>query len=180
MSLPEKFYHLQVSNSSSLNNSPHLQSRITEDTTSHQHFSAEQSFVSLLVDNYHVRKSTSQTKVLSYLQDFVHPYSQCSPAICACTVASLYTSIVHNITSSSCHNAGQLTLASVHAPNSYEEAIIHLEWQQTMGNEFSTVEANNTWELISLPPRKKEISSKWVFKIKHMMMVQLRGIKQDL
>lgn len=36
-----------------------------------------------------------------------------------------------------------------------------------MLQEFKTLEANHTWDLVSLPPHKKFISCKWVYKIKH-------------
>ncbi|XP_075088221.1 uncharacterized protein LOC142170257 [Nicotiana tabacum] len=35
-----------------------------------------------------------------------------------------------------------------------------------MVKEFQVLEANNTWTIVSLPPGKKAISSKWVYKIK--------------
>lgn len=46
--------------------------------------------------------------------------------------------------------------------DNYEEASQYPEWQQAIA-----ALANNTWCLVPLPPRKKSISYKWVFKIKH-------------
>ena len=36
-----------------------------------------------------------------------------------------------------------------------------------MSNEISTLEDNNTWEYTVLPPGKKALRSKWVYKIKY-------------
>ncbi|KAI4332291.1 hypothetical protein L6164_017213 [Bauhinia variegata] len=36
-----------------------------------------------------------------------------------------------------------------------------------MSKEFQALGANHTWDLVKLPKRKKHISCKWVYKIKH-------------
>lgn len=36
-----------------------------------------------------------------------------------------------------------------------------------MNKEFEALEANQTWSIIPLPPEKKPIGNKWVYKIKH-------------
>ena len=35
-----------------------------------------------------------------------------------------------------------------------------------MKEEFSSLKKNNTWELVDLPPRRKIVQCKWVFKTK--------------
>ena len=35
-----------------------------------------------------------------------------------------------------------------------------------MKEEFSSLQKNNTWELVDLPPRRKLVQCKWVFKTK--------------
>ena len=35
-----------------------------------------------------------------------------------------------------------------------------------MAVEIVTLEANNTWSLISIPPHKKPIGCKWIYKVK--------------
>lgn len=47
-----------------------------------------------------------------------------------------------------------------------------------MKHEIEALEANDTWELTSLPTGKKAIDSKWVYKLKLNRMIQLRDIKR--
>ncbi|RVW40936.1 Retrovirus-related Pol polyprotein from transposon TNT 1-94 [Vitis vinifera] len=51
-------------------------------------------------------------------------------------------------------------------PTSYAEAASHSHWQETMQSELAALEANHTWSLTSLPPGKKPIGCRWVYKIK--------------
>ena len=38
-----------------------------------------------------------------------------------------------------------------------------------MKEEFSSLQKNNTWELVDLPPRRKLVKCKWVFKTKFVV-----------
>ncbi|KAL0445220.1 UNVERIFIED_CONTAM: Retrovirus-related Pol polyprotein from transposon RE1 [Sesamum latifolium] len=49
---------------------------------------------------------------------------------------------------------------------SYNQAHGHLEWEKAMTEELKALEANNTWEVTSLPPGKKGIGLRWVYKLK--------------
>ena len=51
-------------------------------------------------------------------------------------------------------------------PKSYEEASADLRWVEAMNKELKALEDNHTLEMVSLPPNKKPIGCKWVFKIK--------------
>lgn len=51
-------------------------------------------------------------------------------------------------------------------PVSYKEAASNHKWVQAMDEELSALSRNNTWELATLPPNKKAIGCKWVYKIK--------------
>lgn len=39
-------------------------------------------------------------------------------------------------------------------------------WKTTMDQELASLEKNKTWKIVPLPPGKKAIGSKWVFKVK--------------
>ena len=41
------------------------------------------------------------------------------------------------------------------------------EWISAATDEITALQNNNTWELVELPPGRKAIGSKWVFKIKY-------------
>ncbi|KAL4376695.1 hypothetical protein GQ457_02G014510 [Hibiscus cannabinus] len=51
-------------------------------------------------------------------------------------------------------------------PKNYKQAILHDCWKKAMAEEILALENNQTWDLVSLPPGKKTIGCKWVFKTK--------------
>ncbi|KAG8483232.1 hypothetical protein CXB51_022211 [Gossypium anomalum] len=51
-------------------------------------------------------------------------------------------------------------------PSFINEALARPEWKLAVQAEFDALLANNTWELVSLPPGRKAIGCKWLFKIK--------------
>lgn len=51
-------------------------------------------------------------------------------------------------------------------PMSYEEACKRKEWVEAMNVEITAIEKNETWELTDLPPNRKPIGLKWVYKVK--------------
>lgn len=51
-------------------------------------------------------------------------------------------------------------------PEDYREAMAVPKWKSAMQDEIRAHEQNQTWELVRLPPGKKVISAKWVYKLK--------------
>ena len=51
-------------------------------------------------------------------------------------------------------------------PKTYEYASHDPIWKTAMKEEFSSLQKNNTWELVDLPPGTKLVKCKWVFKTK--------------
>lgn len=54
-------------------------------------------------------------------------------------------------------------------PTSFEEATTCPEqekWKEAMGKEMKSLKDNKVWELTTLPPEKKAVGSKWVYKVK--------------
>jgi hypothetical protein len=53
-----------------------------------------------------------------------------------------------------------------HEPITFQEAVVEDYWRSAMEEEIQAIQKNNTWELSTLPPKKKTIGVKWVYKIK--------------
>ena len=51
-------------------------------------------------------------------------------------------------------------------PQTYEEVSGYPIWQTTMEEEFISLQKSNTWELVDLPPGRKLVQCKWVYKTK--------------
>ncbi|KAL0551383.1 hypothetical protein IC582_010469 [Cucumis melo] len=55
---------------------------------------------------------------------------------------------------------------SLDEPSSYKEASTNHLWQQAMNDELQALKKAHTWDYVDLPPGKKPIGCKWIFKIK--------------
>jgi hypothetical protein len=54
-------------------------------------------------------------------------------------------------------------------PISFKEAMStpnNIKWEETINFEFHSLMQNETWTLTHLPPRRKVVGCKWIFKIK--------------
>ncbi|GAA0186721.1 transmembrane signal receptor [Lithospermum erythrorhizon] len=52
-------------------------------------------------------------------------------------------------------------------PKSFKEAMCDSRWRAAMQTEIQALENNSTWTLASLPPGKKALGSRWIYKVKH-------------
>ena len=52
-------------------------------------------------------------------------------------------------------------------PQMFDEAKGRPKWEKAMIVEHESFMKNQTWDLTTLPPRKKHIGNKWVYNIKY-------------
>ena len=66
----------------------------------------------------------------------------------------------------------------------YKQACTDPRWKSSMEDELQSLQENNTWELVPLPPKRKVVQCKWVFRnklaadgsdIKHKDMLVANG-----
>ena len=51
-------------------------------------------------------------------------------------------------------------------PQTFEEASGHLDWDKAMNEEYHSLLANDTWDLVPLPKGRKLVRCRWVYKTK--------------
>lgn len=54
-------------------------------------------------------------------------------------------------------------------PSSVEEASKQQVWKDAMDEEYQSILNNNVWDIVPRPKGKSDVSSKWLYKIKHAM-----------
>ncbi|CAL1399245.1 unnamed protein product [Linum trigynum] len=65
------------------------------------------------------------------------------------------------------HKAYLAAISKLEEPRHFRDAVLHEYWREAMQKEVLSLEANGTWTLEYLPPGKRAIDSKWVYKIKY-------------
>ncbi|GJW18350.1 retrovirus-related pol polyprotein from transposon RE2 [Tanacetum coccineum] len=68
---------------------------------------------------------------------------------------------------SSCHRTFLEAIEKEREPVTYYEAIKDKRWRSAMDSELKALEQNKTWTIDKLPPNKKALRCKWVYKIKY-------------
>lgn len=69
----------------------------------------------------------------------------------------------------SCQNQTSFVnqLSSVSIPNSVQKALLDLKWKDAMNEEMTSLQKNETWELVDLLPRKKPVGCQWIYTVKY-------------
>ena len=58
-------------------------------------------------------------------------------------------------------------ITKVIEPRHYHEVVKDPQWREAMVEEIQVLEKTDTWVLQDLPPEKKPISCKWVYRVKY-------------
>ncbi|XP_043694341.1 uncharacterized mitochondrial protein AtMg00820-like [Telopea speciosissima] len=64
------------------------------------------------------------------------------------------------------HKTFLTSVALENEPCTFTEAMKHKEWRDAMQAKIQALNQNQTWSLVPLPPGKKSIGCKWIYKIK--------------
>jgi len=51
-------------------------------------------------------------------------------------------------------------------PKNVKHTLLDPKWRAAMQDEFDALQKNNTWSMVPLPPNRKAIGCKWVFRVK--------------
>ena len=65
------------------------------------------------------------------------------------------------------HYAFMMKVASVREPETLSEAAKDPRWVDGMNEEMEALCKNETWDLVPLPPNKKAIGCRWIYKVKY-------------
>lgn len=65
-------------------------------------------------------------------------------------------------------------------PKSFKEAMTDVGWRQAMQTEIRALEDNGTWSMEKLPPGKRALGSRWVYKIKYNSDGSIERLKARL
>ena len=65
-------------------------------------------------------------------------------------------------------------------PSTYKEAANQQVWNDAMIEEYNFIMKNYVWEVVPRPKEKFVVTSKWLYKIKHVADSNIEKYKQGL
>ncbi|CAH9113334.1 unnamed protein product [Cuscuta europaea] len=78
------------------------------------------------------------------------------------------------------HRVFLAAITSTNEPQSYREAVTDAGWREAMRAEIQALEKNSTWTLVTLPPEKRALGCRWVYKIKYKSDGSIEWLKARL
>ena len=91
-----------------------------------------------------------------------------------------FSSLITHSFSDATHHAFLASSAKVIEPNHYYQAVSDPVWIEAMQKELEALEQSHTWDLVSLPPGRRAIGCKWVYKVKYHANGQIERYKARL
>ena len=103
------------------------------------------------------RRSTGVSRPPTYLQAY-----KCNATSTKYPIANYISN--HKLSPSYSHFYN--SISTLQEPQFYHQVVSDPNWDAAMTAELQALELNNTWSLVPLPPNKRAVGCKWVFKIK--------------
>ena len=93
--------------------------------------------------------------------------------MCLCWICS-----THRLSKTNQSFVNQLSTVSI--PNSVQEALTDPRWKAAMNDEMSSLQKNQTWELMDLPTGKETVGCRWIFTVKYKADGTIKRFKARL
>lgn len=105
--------------------------------------------------------STRIRKAPTYLHEF-----HCNTTTSHSSPSYPLNSVLNYDKLSDSHRHYTMQLSVLEEPKTYKQAVKSSAWIDAMNNELHALEQNKTWDIVELPPGKRPIGCKWVYKVK--------------
>ena len=105
--------------------------------------------------NAHVRRSTRVTRPPTHLHNYVFNVTY-----------PIHNHLMYDNLSPT-YRDYVFKVSEIYEPQFYHQAVRFPKWHQAMNEEIQALEMNNTWVVQPLPPGKRTIGCRWLYKVKY-------------